>query len=88
MEIHAENTGNQCCRHEYRSNNCKRTYFQIDPVAHRGQVDIKEAMTSYLLSQIRFHGCMLPEAQLREIWETDLELNAQGLCVWLDSLAA
>lgn len=49
---------------------------------------IKEAMTSYLLSQIRVHGCQLPEAQLREIWETDLELNAQGLCVWLDSLTA
>jgi glyoxylase-like metal-dependent hydrolase (beta-lactamase superfamily II) len=49
---------------------------------------IKEAMTSYLFSQIRAHGCQLSEAQLREIWETDLELNAQGLCVWLDSLPA
>jgi glyoxylase-like metal-dependent hydrolase (beta-lactamase superfamily II) len=49
---------------------------------------IKEAMTSYLFSQIRAHGCQLPEARLREIWETDLELNAQGLCVWLDSLPA
>lgn len=54
---------------------------------HRHQ-RIKEAMTSYLFSQIRAHGCQLPEAQLREIWETDLELNAQGLCVWLDSLPA
>lgn len=49
---------------------------------------IKEAMTSYLFSQICAHGCQLPEAELREIWETDLELNAQGLCVWLDSLSA
>lgn len=54
---------------------------------HRHQ-RIKEAMTSYLFLQIRAHGCQLPEAQLREIWETDLELNAQGLCVWLDSLSA
>lgn len=50
------------------------------------QVRIKEAMTAYLLSQIRAHGCCLPEATLLDIWGTDLELNAQGLVVWLDSL--
>lgn len=49
---------------------------------------IKREMTAYLLNQIRTHGCLLPEAELLEIWETDLELNAQGLCVWLDSLPA
>lgn len=54
---------------------------------HRHQ-RIKEAMTTYVFSQIRAHGCQLPEAQLREVWETDLELNAQGLCIWLDSLPA
>ncbi|WP_428825811.1 MBL fold metallo-hydrolase [Azonexus sp. IMCC34842] len=46
---------------------------------------IKQAMTAYLFAQIRAHGCRLSDAQLGEIWETDLELNAQGLCVWLDS---
>lgn len=50
------------------------------------QARIKEAMTAYLLSQIRAHGCCLPEANLLDIWGTDLELNAQGLVVWLDSL--
>lgn len=48
---------------------------------------IKQAMTAYLFAQIRAHGCRLSDAQLGEIWETDLELNAQGLCVWLDGLA-
>lgn len=48
---------------------------------------IKAAMTTYLLAQIRQHGCTLPEAQILEIWATDLELNAQGLGVWLDSQA-
>lgn len=48
-------------------------------------VRIRQAMTGYLLDQIRAHGCLLPEATLLDIWETDLELNAQGLCVWLDS---
>lgn len=46
---------------------------------------IKQAMTDYLLAEIRKHGCQLPEATLLDIWATDLELNAQGLCVWLDS---
>lgn len=48
---------------------------------------LKQAMTSYLFAQIRAHGCRLSDAQLGEIWEIDLELNAQGLGVWLDSLA-
>ena len=46
---------------------------------------IKQAMTKYLLSEIRDHGCSLPEKILLGIWETDLELNSQGLVVWLDS---
>ena len=46
---------------------------------------IKQGMTDYLLAEIRRHGCTLPEATLLDIWATDLELNAQGLCVWLDS---
>ena len=49
---------------------------------------LKQAITDYLFAQIRAHGCQLPEATLLEIWETDLELNAQGLEVWLDSLPA
>lgn len=49
---------------------------------------IKQAITEYLLSEIRAHGCQLPEKSLLEIWETDLELNAQGLAVWLDEQAA
>ena len=46
---------------------------------------IKAAMTSYLLEQIRVHGCQLPEPVLLDLWGTDLKLNAQGLEVWLDS---
>ena len=49
---------------------------------------LKQAGTRYLLEQLRAHGCRLPEAELLDIWETDLELNAQGLGVWLDSLPA
>jgi len=49
-------------------------------------VRIKERTTDYLLSAIRAHGCTLPDAELHAIWATDLELNAQGLGVWLDTL--
>jgi hypothetical protein len=45
-------------------------------------------MTDYLLAEIRRHGCQLPESTLLDIWATDLELNAQGLGVWLDSRKA
>lgn len=30
------------------------------------------------------HGCGLPEAQVRELLAMDIELNAQGLGIWLD----
>lgn len=46
---------------------------------------IKSGLTDYLFAAIRAHGCLLPEEDLLEIWETDIELNAQGLGVWLDS---
>lgn len=51
-------------------------------------VRIKQGMADYLLGEIRKHGCQLPESDLLDIWATDLELNAQGLCVWLDGRKA
>lgn len=47
--------------------------------------EIKAAMTAYLLAEIRQHGCTLPDEDLLAIWETDLELNTQGLEFWMDS---
>lgn len=49
---------------------------------------IKQGMADYLLGEIRKHGCQLPVSTLLDIWATDLELNAQGLGVWLDGLKA
>ena len=51
------------------------------------QARIQQAVTAYLLSQIRAHGCTLSDETLLDIWATDLALNAQGLVVWLDGLA-
>lgn len=47
---------------------------------------IKARLTSYLLDEVRNHGCTLPPQTVVELWAGDLELNAQGLGVWLDTL--
>lgn len=47
--------------------------------------ELKAVLTSYLMDELRAHGCQLPQENVLEIWDTDLELNAQGLEVWLDS---
>lgn len=49
---------------------------------------IKRATTDYLLAELRAHGCTQGDDELLTIWETDLELNAQGLGVWLDSIGS
>lgn len=46
---------------------------------------IKAAITRYLIAELKAHGCNLGETVVLDIWATDLELNAQGLEVWLDS---
>lgn len=50
------------------------------------QAKIKAALTDYLLDEAKAHGCKLTEEELLRIWATDLDLNAQGLVVWLDGL--
>ncbi|MBS1191185.1 MAG: Beta-lactamase-like protein [Rhodocyclaceae bacterium] len=49
---------------------------------------IRFGLTRYLVEEVRQHGCTLPEGQVIDLWSTDLELNAQGLGVWLDTLDA
>lgn len=44
---------------------------------------IKDAITAHLLADARAHGCTLSDARMRELLAVDLELNAQGLEVWL-----
>ena len=45
---------------------------------------IKQGITDALVTDLRAHGCTLPEATILEVLATDLELNAQGLAWWLD----
>jgi hypothetical protein len=43
-----------------------------------------DGLWSIHLSRLRAHGVSLPEARIRELLALDLELNAQGIAIWLD----
>lgn len=44
---------------------------------------LKQALTALALGELADHGCTLDESRCLDILETDLELNTQGLEVWL-----
>lgn len=48
---------------------------------HRQLMDGQRAL---LLPRLREHGCSLSDAEIDSLLEMDLELNAQGIAVWLD----
>lgn len=46
------------------------------------------ALTAYLMDELRAHGSRLTHEQAVDVWGLDIELNAQGLEVWLDGAVA
>ena len=46
--------------------------------------NLVQVLTEDALRRLAVHGCKLPEARSRELLAMDIELNAQGLGVWLD----
>jgi glyoxylase-like metal-dependent hydrolase (beta-lactamase superfamily II) len=48
---------------------------------------MKRQMLALYLDSLAAHGCTLDEATVADLLAIDLELNAQGLAVWLDSPA-
>ena len=46
---------------------------------------IRDGLAQLLLEETRRFGCQLASDRIMEIFANDLELNAQGLGVWLDS---
>jgi hydroxyacylglutathione hydrolase len=48
---------------------------------------IRQGLAQLRLDEVRRWGCRLPMAKILEVFTHDLELDAQGLGVWLDSQA-
>jgi glyoxylase-like metal-dependent hydrolase (beta-lactamase superfamily II) len=44
---------------------------------------LRAAVAAHLVDGARAHGCTLEEAQIRDVLAVDIDLNAQGLEVWL-----
>jgi hypothetical protein len=55
--------------------------FQKAPERHARIVD---ALAGLYVDALRSHGCTLSDARIAELLALDLELNAQGLAIWLD----
>ena len=45
---------------------------------------LKRGLLALYLERLREHGCTLADAQVEELLDMDLELNAQGMAIWLD----
>jgi len=48
---------------------------------------LTEGLWSIHLRRLRTHGVTLPDSRIRELLALDLELNAQGIAIWLDRSA-
>lgn len=66
---------------------CDIARRHADAGAARHQ-QLLQALSKHELQRLMEHGCSLPETQMRELLAMDIELNAQGLGVWLDRQAA
>jgi len=45
---------------------------------------LKRGLADLYVQRLRAHGCTLPRAHIEELLAMDLELNAQGMAIWLD----
>ncbi len=54
----------------------------------RRHESMKRAMEQVLIEQLAAHNCRLGHERILELMKFDIELNAQGLGVWVDSDAA
>ncbi len=44
---------------------------------------LNRRLQAYLLAEARAHGVTMTDAALLELWQMDLELDAQGLAIWV-----
>ena len=50
----------------------------------RRHAALREGLAALMLRRVRANGCTMDDALVRSLLEIDLELNAQGLAIWLD----
>lgn len=55
--------------------------------AHRHEA-LKRGQLELFCASLAAHGCTLPRARVAELLAVDLELNAQGMAIWLDRPAS
>jgi glyoxylase-like metal-dependent hydrolase (beta-lactamase superfamily II) len=48
---------------------------------------IRAGIAELLIDEVRRFGCRLPSAEILDVYANDVELNAQGMASWLDSLS-
>jgi glyoxylase-like metal-dependent hydrolase (beta-lactamase superfamily II) len=48
---------------------------------------LRESLAQFYLDGVRAHGCRIDDAAVLDLLEMDIELNAQGLAIWLDRAA-
>jgi glyoxylase-like metal-dependent hydrolase (beta-lactamase superfamily II) len=72
--------------HELIDRYVEMAHDHADAGADRHQI-LCEAMMQLLIRRLRDHECALPEEEIRELLAPDVDLNAQGLEVWLDKPA-
>ncbi len=46
--------------------------------------ELRQGLAQMYRDRLRLHGCTLDDATVIDLLEMDLELNAQGLAIWLD----
>ena len=51
---------------------------------HERHALLRQRLGRFYLDRLHAHGCRLADAWVLELLEMDVELNAQGLAVWLD----
>jgi glyoxylase-like metal-dependent hydrolase (beta-lactamase superfamily II) len=71
-------------------------HHQIDAMVEIGRAHatdanrharMKDALADLYISRAKAHGCVLADGKIRDLLVMDIELNAQGLEVWLDRTA-
>ena len=56
----------------------------VETEGQRREKDLVAGLKNLLMKALRAHNCRMPEHQISELLALDLELNAQGLSIWLD----